>query len=302
MGALVRLPQPRTGRFLTGAGGSLTDVPELDEWSDWQYAQGMSENTVSARVRRIELFAAMIGDPVNATTDDVVAYMASLPRSLVRSTRATYYSHIRAWFSWLVLNERRVDDPTVRVPAPRSPKREPRPVTEHQLVLILGTPMHRRTRMMVLLAAFQGLRVHEIAKFRGEDIDYTAQQIRVVGKGGTDKVLPLHPLIAEFAVEFPARGFWFPSKVDKAGHIRSRSVSDIVGDVLRRAGVPRGSAHRLRHTYATMLVKNGENLRVVQELLRHASLQTTQIYTGVTFDQQRDAIRRLGMPDDTDAA
>lgn len=273
------------------------DIPALREWADWQYAQGMSENTVAARVRRVQLFAEQIGDPITATADDIVAYLASLPRVLTKSARATYYSHLRAWFRWLVITDRRADDPTIRVPAPRSPRRQPRPVTEKQLHLILGTAMHRRTRMMVLLAAFQGLRVHEIAKFRGEDVDYTAQQIRIVGKGGVDRTLPLHPLVAEYAVEFPARGWWFPSAKEQGGHIVSRSVSDIVGDVLRRAGVPTGSAHRLRHTYATMLVKNGENLRVVQELLRHASLQTTQIYTGVTFDQQRDAIRRLGMPD-----
>lgn len=272
------------------------NLPELTEWADWQYAQGMSDHTVTARVRRVELFATLISDPVAATIDDVIAYMASLPRRLNNSTRATYYSHLRAWFAWLVLAEKRNDDPTVRVPSPKSPVRRPRPVTEQQLVLILGTPMHQRTRMMVLLAAFQGLRVHEIAKVRGEDADHTAGQLRVVGKGRVDRTLPLHPVVGDYARTFPARGYWFPARDEAAGHIRSRSVSDIVGDVLRRAGVPTGSAHRLRHTYATRLVQNGTNLRVVQELLRHASLQTTQIYTGVTFDQQRDAIRGLGLP------
>lgn len=257
----------------------------------------MSDNTVAARTRRLRMFAQMIGDPLQATADDVVAYMASLPRDLKKSSRSTYYSHIRAFYSWLVVTGRRDDDPTMRVPSPRAPRREPRPVTEGQLDLILRVRMHKRTRMMVYLAVFQGLRVHEIAKFRGEHIDYTAQQLRVIGKGGVDKTLPLHPLVATYARKFPERGYWFPAAGDPNGHVRSRSVSDIVGDVLRRAGVPTGSAHRLRHTYATLLVKNGENLRVVQELLRHASLQTTQIYTGVTFDQQRAAINRLLPPE-----
>jgi site-specific recombinase XerD len=108
----------------------------------------------------------------------------------------------------------------------------------------------------------------------------------------------LHPIVAEYAQTFPRRGWWFTAQgSNHGGHIHGRSVSDAVGDVLRRAGVPTGSAHRLRHTYATRLVQAGENLRVVQELLRHASLQTTQIYTGVTFDQQKAAIERLGMPE-----
>lgn len=271
------------------------NLPELTAWMEWQRAQGHSDNTVTARIRRIELFAETVGDPVTATTDDVITYMASLPAKLGRSTRATYYSHIRAWFAWLVKTERRDDDPTLRVPSPKAAARKPRPLTEKQFALVLSTRMHKRTRMMVLLAAFQGLRVHEIAKIRGEDIDYVGMQLRVIGKGGTDRTLPLHPIVAEFAADFPRRGWWFPAQGND-GHIHGRSVSDIVGDVLRRAGVPTGSAHRLRHTYATRLVQAGENLRVVQELLRHASLQTTQIYTGVTFDQQKAAIERLGMP------
>lgn len=274
------------------------NLPELTEWTEWQRAQGHSENTISARIRRIELFAETVGNPVTATTQDVITYMASLHGRIGKSTRATYFSHLRAWFDWLVKTEKRDDDPTVRVPSPKSPARKPRPVTDEQLRLILATPMRQRTRMMVLLAAFQGLRAHEIAKFRGEHIDHTAHQLRVLGKGGVDRTLPLHPIVAEYAQDFPTRGYWFEAQGEgnKGGHIHSRSVSDAVGDVLRRAGVPTGAAHRLRHTYATRLVSNGQNLRVIQELLRHASLQTTQIYTGVTFDQQREALATLDMP------
>lgn len=308
MGDLVRLPQPRTGRFTrventARARGRLGALTLLDEWSDWQYAQGMSDNTVAARTRRLRMFAQMIGDPLQATADDVVAYMASLPRDLKKSSRSTYYSHIRAFYSWLVVTGRRDDDPTMRVPSPRAPRREPRPVTEGQLDLILRVRMHKRTRMMVLLAAFQGLRAHEIAKVRGEDFDLTAMQLQVLGKGQVDRTLPLHPIVAEYSRGFPARGYWFPapkSRDEGSGHLLPRSVSDIVGDVLRRAGVASGGAHRLRHTYATRLVRDGVNLRVVQELLRHASLQTTQIYTGVTFEQQQEAIRRLRLPDEGD--
>ena len=278
--------------------GAAMNLPELAEWTNWMRAQGQSDKTVAARVRRIELFAETVGDPVTAGMDEVVSYMASM-RHISPSTRATYFSHLRAWFAWMVKTGKREDDPTARVPAPKSPTRRPRPVSDEQLSLILATPMHRRTRMMVLLAAFQGLRAHEIAKMRGEDIDLTANELRVIGKGKVDRTLPLHPLVAEYAETFPSRGYWFEAqgKGNKGGHIHSRSVSDAVGDVLRRAGVPTGAAHRLRHTYATRLVKAGQNLRVIQELLRHASLQTTQIYTGVTFDQQRQALATLGMPD-----
>lgn len=272
------------------------NLPALDEWAVWMRAQGHSGLTISARVRRIEMFAEQVGDPVTATTQDVIDYLASLWR-IGPSTRATYVSHLKAWFAWLVVTDKRVDNPMAKVPTPKSPAREPRPVTEHQMYLILGTRMHKRTRMMVLLAAFQGLRAHEIAKFKGEDIDPTARQLRVIGKGGKDRVLPLHPIVAEYAADFPTRGYWFKAQGDNPlGHVHPRSVSSIIGEVLRRAGVPTGAAHRLRHTYATRLVREGKNLRVIQKLLRHASLSTTQIYTDVTEEQMREAIESLGMP------
>lgn len=150
--------------------------------------------------------------------------------------------------------------------------------------------------MMILLAAFQGLRAHEIAKFRGEDVDHTARQLTVKGKGGVEKVLPLHPIVEKYAQDFPNRGYWFAGQTENGGHIHPRSVTDCVAGVFRRAGIPTGAAHRLRHTYATRLVQGGHNLRIIQELLRHASLQTTQIYTGVTFDQMQAAGASLGVP------
>lgn len=272
-------------------------IPEelLARWRRWMQAQGHSRNTIEARTRRIAIFADDLGvDPVHATAEDVEQYLASLSdRGLGRGTLGTYYSHLRAWFDFLVLADVRPDTPMTKVPAPRVPARKPKPLTAEQFAAVLGTRMHMRTRMMILLAAYQGLRVHEIAKMRGEDVDLLAGQLRVVGKGDSDRTLPLHAVVAEYAEAFPRRGWWFPAQGGDRGHIHGRSVSDIVGDVLRRAGVPTGSAHRLRHTYGTRLVANGVNIRIVQELLRHASLQTTQIYTGVTFDQQKDALAGL---------
>ena len=303
---IIRFPQQRTLRFVPLAdlrserSLEAMNLPVLAEWTDWMRAEGRSELTINARVRRIEMFAEQIGDPLTATTQDVVSYMASL-YGIGPSTRATYFSHLRAWFAWLVQTDKRDDNPTAKIKAPKSPARKPRPVTERQLRLIMGTTMRKRTRMMVLLATFQGLRAHEIAKFRGEDIDYTAKQLRVIGKGKKDATLPLHPLVAEWAHDFPVRGYWFKAQGEnKSGHIHPRSVSSIIGDVLRRAGVPTGAAHRLRHTYGTRMVKQGKNIRVIQELLRHSSLQTTQIYTGVTFEQQREALESLGLPADDD--
>lgn len=160
---------------------------------------------------------------------------------------------------------------------------------------LLAGRMHRRTRAMILLGAFQGLRVHEIAKVRVEDVDTDDKVLRVNGKGGVDAVLPLHPLVEALVPGMPRRGWWFPSYEDTRRCVRAASVSLTIGKAMTREGV-HGSAHSLRHWYATWLLRSGADAVTVQQLLRHASLATTQIYTKVDFDQMRAAGLRLHLP------
>lgn len=270
----------------------------LDEWKLHQQAEGHSPLTISERIRVVAVFGEHAGcDPMDAGTDHVISYLASL--DVRPGTRATYFSYLRAWFLWLVRIGYRDDDPCIRMRSPKIPSRQPRPLSDQQLHAVLFARMHRRTRMMIYVATFEGLRVHEIAKLRGQEVDTRAEELRVIGKGGVDRTLPLHPLVAAMAIDFPTRGYWFSTHVGnhlaEEGPILPKSVSGIVGLAMRRAGV-HGGAHRLRHTYATRLLDGGVNLRVVQELMRHASLQSTQIYTRVTFEQQREALHAVTMP------
>ncbi|MCV7090197.1 site-specific integrase [Mycobacterium interjectum] len=156
--------------------------------------------------------------------------------------------------------------------------------------------MHHRTRVMILLAALAGLRVHEIAKFRGEDIDLDARTLRVTGKGGRTDSLPVHPMLVAAALTMPARGWWFPANSRRPGdHVHGKSVSDIIGNAMRRAGVP-GTPHGLRHSFGSNLVASGADLRTAQTLLRHANLQTTAIYVQVADGKRVEAIDRLTLP------
>jgi integrase/recombinase XerD len=142
--------------------------------------------------------------------------------------------------------------------------------------------MHRRTRVMVMLAALAGLRVGEIAKVKGEDLDLAGRKIYVIGKGAKRAWVPLHPLLIEVAAQMPQRGWWFPGNIRRPGeHIHPKSVSDILGQAMRRAW------------YASTLLDDGADLRTVQELLRHTSIQTTQVYTKVRDERRVSAVDRL---------
>jgi site-specific recombinase XerD len=271
----------------------------LDDWSAWQRAESKSPRTIHERRRVVEYFAKRY-DALRASEGDLVAFLGEL-ESRSKATRANYFGHLRAWYRWLVFHGHRLDNPCDRLATPRFPRQRPRPISNDELERLLNSRLHRRarlhrrTRTMILLAAFQGLRVHEIAKISGEDVDVPAGTLRVVGKGSVDATLPLHPAIAEQAALYPDHGYWFPGRNADEDHVLGHSVSGIIGEAMKRAGIAPG-AHRLRHWYATSLVGADVNLRVVQELMRHASLQTTQIYTQVTIDQQRTALRSLTLP------
>jgi site-specific recombinase XerD len=267
--------------------------PLLEEWELWQRAARRSELTVTERVRVLTQFADECAGPVHgAGPVDIVAWLAS-HTEWSTSTAATYHCYLRAWFSWLCLMDYRADNPMIKVAAPRYPQRVPRPVSDDDLIRLLTMRMHHRTRIMILLAALAGLRVSEVARVRGEDMDLSAPALFCEGKGGKRSMLPLHPVLVDAAVTMPRRGWWFPANSRRPGdHVHGKSVSDIIGNAMRRADV-RGTPHSLRHWYGTTLLDDGADLRTVQELLRHSSLSTTQMYTRVPDERRRAAVNRL---------
>jgi integrase/recombinase XerD len=146
---------------------------------------------------------------------------------------------------------------------------------------------------MILLAALAGLRVHEIAKVRGEDIDTVARTLRVTGKGGKVADLPLHPLLVEAANQMPHRGIWFPGNSRRPGQpIHRKSVSEVIQQAMFRADIPGGTAHRLRHWYGSTLVGDGGDLRTAQTLMRHVNLNTTAIYVVVPDEKRIEGDRQ----------
>ena len=275
---------------------SQTDAMNLeDQWQQSQRARGLSERTIEERTFTVLRVGRTFKTPPELLTFEQLREWFAV--SMHPNTRATYRSHLRARFRWLVDNECRSDDPTMRLGAFRVQRGRPRPVSTQELARVLALPLRQRTRMMVLLAALQGLRVHEVAKIRGSDFDPGAHSLHVVGKGGVERWLPLHPDIEAQLSRWPSKTYWFHS-YDRHGRsgqlpVHPSAVSQAIGDAMTRAGV-RHSAHALRHWFGTELRRSGADLRTVQELMRHASLATTAIYTAVDDAELATAI--VGLP------
>jgi site-specific recombinase XerD len=267
--------------------------PLVEEWAVWQRSGRRSQRTIDERCRLISQFLTETGaDPLHTSAMEIARWMSD-HHEWGQSTAATYFSYLTSWHKWLVMMEHRTSNPMHKLQTPRRPERFPRPVADRDLVTLLNVRANRRTRAMILLAALAGFRVAEIAGVRGEDVDTDAGRIQVLGKGSKRAWVPLHPILAEVAATMPSSGYWFPGNARRPGQpIRAKSVSDIIGQAMRRAGIG-GTPHSLRHWYATTLLGQGADLRTVQELMRHSSVQTTQIYTQVPDARRSEAIGRL---------
>ncbi len=156
------------GSVTSLSSGAMT-ISDASQWRVEMQARGMSPRTIVERLRIVDRISAHCGaTATELTREDLLAYLA---RDMAPSSRATYWAALRAWSGWLQRTGRRTDDPTATLDAPRTPKCSPHPITTDQLMALLGSDMWQSTRAMVILAAWAGLRVHEIAKVRGEDVD-----------------------------------------------------------------------------------------------------------------------------------
>lgn len=252
-----------------------------------QRAARKADRTIGNRIALLRRLAAATTttSPLEVTEDMLLLYLG---RGVQPSSMQRERSDLRSFFSWACERGIRTDDPTQRLPRVHVPRRKPRPFTLEQIERMLASGAYRRTRVMIMLGYLEGMRAHEIAKMHGRDVDHDTMTIRITGKGSVVRHVPIHDLLIPELDRMPADEYWFPARGTNSGaHIHWRSVSDLLRRARERAGIrdERLTGHSLRHSFATQLLWNGADVRVVQELLGHASIASTQIYTLVTDRQ-----------------
>ncbi len=233
--------------------------------------------------------------PSDATPRGLRAYLAFMTqRGDERSSIARRRASLRGYFSWLVERGHLAESPAQRLSAPRPNSVLPRVVVREQLDVLLDENWGEdewsvRDRAVCEVLYGAGLRVSELCDLDVASVDFAAGLLRVVGKGRKERVVPLHDkglaavrLWVEDAredvmvAESPPAALFLNRRGRRLG---PRDVRRILDQRVARGHV---HPHALRHTYATHLLEGGADLRVVQELLGHESLTTTQLYTHVS--------------------
>jgi integrase/recombinase XerC len=274
-----------------------------------------AERNLSAHTRRaygsdLAQLAGHLGkgaSPTRVTPDQVRAFLASRHGELHPASLARKLAAIRAFFRYLVREGKIERDPSAGIGAPRTPPRLPRPLAVDDCEALMEADGRSqpdrdpavarerglRDRALAELLYGAGLRVGEAASLDVRDLDLLAREVRVWGKGGKERVVPLPRAAREaLAAYLEARRrpgyqaeplFTSFARGRRARRLGERSMRRILAARARVAGVAdRVHPHRLRHSYATHLLDMGADLREIQELLGHASLSTTQRYTAVS--------------------
>src|SRR5215207_7673215 len=258
---------------------------DVGELATWAVAQNLAPADLSYRLLRG--YAARMSD------------RGAAPRTLARKLAST-----RAFFRSMVEHGDMSANPADLLPAPRLPQTLPRPIKPSDVAALLdripaSTPLELRDRGLFELAYACGLRAEELVNLDVGSLDLDGEQVRVEGKGAKTRFVPAGELALMAVADYLERGRPALARADgdpalflsKSGRRLSTS------DVRRRlrvwarhaAGVAGASPHALRHSFATHLLDGGADLRSIQELLGHASISTTQIYTRVESARLKSA-------------
>ncbi len=267
--------------------------------------QGLSGNTLDAYRSDLEGLAKWLkprgAKLLSASRADLFGYLEHCVKRGARPrTTARLLSSIRRFYRYLVREKLTKDDPTALIDAPKLGRPLPKSLTEEQVEKLLNvpdinTPRGLRDRAMLEALYATGLRVSELVNLLSMQVNLTEGVVRVVGKGDKERLVPLGEEAIKWINRYIAEGrpdltkrkptpVLFPGNRGEA--LTRQAFWHNIKRYARAAGIQTAlSPHTLRHAFATHLLNHGADLRVVQMLLGHADLSTTQIYTHVASER-----------------
>lgn len=275
------------------------NVQYLSEYLEFlEVEKGLSANTVEAYRNDLSTFFDFCSDRGAVDIDiieraDINAYILKLreenytPSSVVRKIAS-----MRGFFKWFCANDYGLKNPTQTLERPKLPKKLPKVMTIEELNTILNADLNKEEKLIVELLYGCGLRVSELVNLKLNNIDINSKYIQCYGKGSKERVIPfgqkakdaLNKYLKYREVILLQNNIKNTKDLFIKGNGKKLTRQDVY-NFIRKQGEKihkHISPHTLRHSFATHLLENGADLRVVQELLGHSDVSTTQLYTHIT--------------------
>jgi integrase/recombinase XerD len=274
------------------------DIQFLSEYLEYlEIEKGLSENTLEAYRRDLTAFLDFCSNGKNIEITDITrsninSYILQLrqekysPSSVMRKVAS-----LRGFFKWFCANEYGQKNPAQTLEQPKLPKKLPKVMTIEELNTILNSDLTKTEAVIVELLYGCGLRVSELANLKINDIDLKSKYIKCYGKGSKERIIPFGEKAKNALKKYSKYREMILLKnnsnnknlllKDDGKKISRQDIYNFIkkqGEKIHKHISP----HTLRHSFATHLLENGADLRVVQELLGHSDVSTTQLYTHIT--------------------
>ena len=286
---------------------SPADLAEVDNFCDALWLEdGLAKATLDSYRSDLGRLSHWLANNASGPLLDIraatlTAFIAHLSRQTRASSQARYLSTLRRFYRWQLGRGRIFIDPTLKLANPARPSRLPKVMSEKQVNALLAapdldTPLGLRDRAMLETLYASGLRVSELVNLKIHEVGFNEGVVRVIGKGSKERLVPLGELAIDWLSRYlnEARTDILKGQQSEAIFITARGgamTRQAFWQLIKRYALQAGidpaklSPHVLRHAFATHLLNHGADLRVVQLLLGHADISTTQIYTHVARER-----------------
>jgi len=290
---------------------SPADLAEVDNFCDALWLEdGLAKATLDSYRSDLGQLSLWLANNASEALLDIrettlTTFIAHLSRQTRASSQSRYLSTLRRFYRWQLGRGRIFIDPTLKLANPARPSRLPKVMSEKQVDALLGapdleTPLGLRDRAMLETLYASGLRVSELVNLKIHEVGFNEGVVRVIGKGSKERLVPLGEQAIDWLTRYlsEARPDILKGQQSEALFVTARGAAmtrqafwQLIKRYAPQADIAAAklSPHVLRHAFATHLLNHGADLRVVQLLLGHADISTTQIYTHVA----RERLKRL---------
>lgn len=273
-------------------------IQTLAEYLEYlEVEKGLSVNTIDAYRRDLSAFLELC---TNLGAEELTQIQRTHINAYIRNLREKQYSptsvmrkiaSLRGFFKWLCANEICMQNPTITLEQPKIPRKLPKVMSVQEIENILRANLSKTQRLIVELLYGCGLRVSELVGLKTNSVDLNASYIRCSGKGSKERLVPMGRKAKEALQNYYEQRDFLVKKynldtktlfiADDGRFLNRQDVYNFIHEQGKRIH-KNISPHTLRHSFATHLLENGADLRIVQELLGHSDVSTTQLYTHIS--------------------
>jgi integrase/recombinase XerD len=278
---------------------------EIDDFLDYLILErGLANNSISAYRRDLNELHFFLTDQCGITDitsvndSEIIRYLSYLNRrKLTTASISRKLTAVRTFYRHMVADQIIKVDPTANVTLPHPMKKLPSTLNLDEVDMLLNAPdtselrgLRDRTMLEVLYAT--GLRVTELVSLKRDNLQLNVGYLRVIGKGNKERIVPIGTHAIKWLQKYlsnrnDSNPYLFPGK--ERGHLTRAAFWLIIKSCAKKAGIIKSiSPHTLRHSFATHLLERGADLRIIQEMLGHSSIATTEVYTHVAADMLRE--------------